>query len=374
VLNGEAGNDTITVGNGSLDNLYRPVAVNGGPGADDVIVNDSAAAHGSTYTLTGSSVSRPVPLTTFNMDYAAVESLTLNAQPVGNTFNLTASAPPMPLTVNAGGGIDVMNINVATVGAVVFNGGLNAAETDTLNVNAGTFTLNADARVGSASLQVNVSNSGSNVVFNATQHLRGLTLNAGTIATMPSNGNRYFFTRNLSINASAKLNLADNDFIWDYIGGPAYSITRQYVLNGLNNPDGVGGIVSSPGDGDVVLAVGEQYKWGENVFNGESIDGTTIVGKYTYYGDANLDGQVTTDDYVAVDLGLGTGNSWVEGDFDLNGAVTTDDYVVVDLNLGKGTTSPLATQEESAETNVGVIEVQTVKKPKPGKSENVRRR
>jgi hypothetical protein len=51
---------------------------------------------------------------------------------------------------------------------------------------------------------------------------------------------------------------------------------------------------------------------------------------------------VTTDDYVAVDLGLGTGNSWVQGDFDLNGIVTTDDYVVVDLNLGKGTTNPLA--------------------------------
>jgi hypothetical protein len=32
----------------------------------------------------------------------------------------------------------------------------------------------------------------------------------------------------------------------------------------------------------------------------------------------------------------------------LNGSVTTDDYVVVDLNLGKGTGNPLAFAEEQA--------------------------
>ena len=49
-----------------------------------------------------------------------------------------------------------------------------------------------------------------------------------------------------------------------------------------------------------------------------------------------------------MDLGLGTGDSWVQGDFDLNGVVTTDDYVVVDLNLGQGTSNPLAYAEEQA--------------------------
>src|SRR5687768_9290659 len=79
-----------------------------------------------------------------------------------------------------------------------------------------------------------------------------------------------------------------------------------------------------------------------------TVDDSTVLGKYTYYGDANFDGQVTTDDYVAVDLGLGTGDSWVQGDFDLNGLVTTDDYVVVDLNLGKGSGDPLAFAGEQA--------------------------
>ena len=44
-------------------------------------------------------------------------------------------------------------------------------------------------------------------------------------------------------------------------------------------------------------------------FNGINIDTDTVVGKYTYFGDANLDGKVTGDDYVSVDANLGTGDS-----------------------------------------------------------------
>ena len=109
-----------------------------------------------------------------------------------------------------------------------------------------------------------------------------------------------------------------------------------------------GRIAYDAGAGDVMLAIAEQSEWAQTTFHGESIDGTTIVGKYTYFGDANLDGQVTTDDYVAIDLGLGTGDSWVQGDVDVNGFVSTDDYVVVDLNLGKGTSTPLAWAETQA--------------------------
>jgi hypothetical protein len=69
------------------------------------------------------------------------------------------------------------------------------------------------------------------------------------------------------------------------------------------------------------------------------------VGKYTYFGDANLDGKVTGDDYVSVDANLGTGDSWLEGDFNMNGVTTGDDYVAIDANLGQGTTTPLAYAE-----------------------------
>src|SRR5688572_23073550 len=91
----------------------------------------------------------------------------------------------------------------------------------------------------------------------------------------------------------------------------------------------------------MVLALAHNLKWGRAAFNGINLDTGTIVGKYTFFGDANLDGKVSSDGYVAVDVGVGTGDSWVQGDFNFSGTVTSDDYVAIDANLGKGTGSPL---------------------------------
>jgi hypothetical protein len=145
------------------------------------------------------------------------------------------------------------------------------------------------------------------------------------------------------------LALNDNDVIVDYgPGAPSPEFTlRDLVLRARDVGD-TGIFSTATAEQDTVLAFGEASELAISDFNDSVVDATTVVGKYTYYGDANFDGQVTTDDYVAVDLGLGTGDSWVQGDFDLNGVVTTDDYVVVDLNLGKGTDNPLAYAEEQA--------------------------
>jgi len=58
---------------------------------------------------------------------------------------------------------------------------------------------------------------------------------------------------------------------------------------------------------------------------------------------------VTGDDYLAVDAGLGVGNSWIEGDFNLDTVVTGDDYLAIDANLGKGSPTPLAFAELKSE-------------------------
>src|SRR5687767_4030927 len=104
-----------------------------------------------------------------------------------------------------------------------------------------------------------------------------------------------------------------------------------------------------PPDDDVVLAVADNAAWGKTIFNNVNIDTDTVVGKYTYFGDANLDGKVTGDDYLNVDANLGTGDSWLEGDFDMSGVTTGDDYLAIDANLGKGTSNPLAYAELKAE-------------------------
>src|SRR5207244_6583503 len=79
--------------------------------------------------------------------------------------------------------------------------------------------------------------------------------------------------------------------------------------------------------------------------SGHTIAGNAVIGKYTYFGDANFDGQVTSDDYAVLDANLGTtppaGIAWLSGDANLDGLVTSDDYGVLDANLGSGVGSPL---------------------------------
>jgi hypothetical protein len=149
-----------------------------------------------------------------------------------------------------------------------------------------------------------------------------------------------------SLNVTGKLELNDNDLIVDYTGTSVEGAIRQLVKDG-RAAGSTSGIFSTPGnpDDDVVMAVADNAAWGKSTFNGIAIDGSTVVGKYTYFGDANLDGKVTGDDYVSVDANLGTGDSWLEGDFNMNGVTTGDDYVAIDANLGKGTTTPLAFAE-----------------------------
>ena len=57
----------------------------------------------------------------------------------------------------------------------------------------------------------------------------------------------------------------------------------------------------------------------------------------TRYGDANLDGVVNFDDYVAIDTAFNTPGStgWENGDFNGDGVVNFDDYVIIDINFNQ---------------------------------------
>src|SRR5205814_822048 len=94
------------------------------------------------------------------------------------------------------------------------------------------------------------------------------------------------------------------------------------------------------------LAMFDNALVGATTWAGSTIDSTTIVGKYTYFGDVDLDGQVTPGDYGVLDANLGTtplpGIAILSGDADFDGTVTPGDYGILDANLGSGMASPLA--------------------------------
>ena len=92
------------------------------------------------------------------------------------------------------------------------------------------------------------------------------------------------------------------------------------------------GIVSSSAqtDGSRLTAVGVANGF-VGSFDGMNISSGDLVVKYTYYGDANLDGTVNSADYTLIDNGFLTGaTGWQNGDFNYDGVINGSDYTLID--------------------------------------------
>ena len=68
-----------------------------------------------------------------------------------------------------------------------------------------------------------------------------------------------------------------------------------------------------------------------NVFDGQSVNANTILVKYTWNGDMDLNGTVDADDYYRIDTGFSQRlTSYRNGDLDFSGGVDADDYYLID--------------------------------------------
>jgi hypothetical protein len=71
-------------------------------------------------------------------------------------------------------------------------------------------------------------------------------------------------------------------------------------------------------------------------WQGITVDGSSVLIRRTYNGDANLDGAVDADDYFVIDSNYGESGAavkWHLGDFDRDGRVDADDYFVIDSSF-----------------------------------------
>jgi hypothetical protein len=161
-----------------------------------------------------------------------------------------------------------------------------------------------------------------------------LTVSSGASALVKLNG--------LSITGSSKLDLNDNDLLLDYTGSSQLPAIQQLINTARSGGDWTGnGLTSSTArdnaSHNTTLGAMEatDYKsiYGASAtFDGEPLDSTAVVVKYTYYGDTDFNGKVNFDDYVRTDNGFNNHlTGWLNGDFDGNGSVNFDDYVLIDL-------------------------------------------
>jgi autotransporter-associated beta strand protein len=300
----------------------------------------------------------------------------------GNSVTLNQTVNPTSVTVNS----SVNNYTISGGGAIAGFGSLIKTGTSTLTLStANTYTGNTTINQGIVTINGSGSIAGSAIVTVAANAILNANSNAavssanvldanGTvnfgpntgggilvrnlaalnitssgsvaIAAAPSHATRTVlvtpiltFTGSMN-NWTGRLNLSGNDMIVQ--GGNLTNVTNQLKLgfnagNGYWN--GSTGIVSTAAASDTTFLTTLGSGFGGSNFNsnpGSPFDGvntgsTDVLVKYTYYGDANLDGTVNGADYQQIDNGFGLHLSgWSNGDFNYDGVVDGSDYSLID--------------------------------------------
>jgi hypothetical protein len=187
-----------------------------------------------------------------------------------------------------------------------------------------------------------------------------ITINSGAvlIVTIPATtlGRGVLLTPTVSIASTSgvftgKLDLGSNDLV---VTNSTISQVTALVASGYNagawNGNGIassaaaaasnhltalGVIVNDNGSGAPLYGVNGLIA---QTFDGSSPADGNILVKYTYYGDANLDGYVDGSDYTRVDFAyLNNQNGsnpqltgWSNGDFNYDGVIDGSDYTLID--------------------------------------------
>ena len=149
-------------------------------------------------------------------------------------------------------------------------------------------------------------------------------------------------------------NLAASDLVVDYTGPSPLSDVKRYLTSGY-----AGGSWNGTGlNSSVAVAQNRALGYAEasdvlgpagGTFSGVFADPTSILVKYTRYGDANVDGIVNLNDFnrMAANFG-GTNKTWAQGDFDYNGIVNLNDFNRLASNFGLSAAGPSVTPEDWA--------------------------
>jgi autotransporter-associated beta strand protein len=321
-------------------------------GATATVASNLAGGVASSVTKTGAGV----------MTLTSAGTYTGGTNVAGGTFVLGAggSLADTGAVDVTGGTLDINSAN-ETVGAVTLASGAITGTTGVLTgssyavqsgsisaklggagaltkTTAGTVTLSA-ANTYAGGTNVN----GGTLVLAHADATAGGSINVadGAVAQAQAGLSKAVTVSTLNTNASGKFDVTDNSMV---VKGMADSAVRTQLAAGYNGGawNGATGIVSTSITSATSLGYATQAQTGATDFKGVTgLTGTDVLVKYTYAGDANLDGKVDIGD-----LGLLagawqqlSGKVWFDGDFTYDGAVDIGDLGLLAGNWQKGVSS-----------------------------------
>jgi hypothetical protein len=148
-------------------------------------------------------------------------------------------------------------------------------------------------------------------------------------------------TNTLSI-SSGKLDLTNNDLIVTStpLATIAAEITSAYNNGawtgpGLTSSHAAAIAADSANPHKTALGYATASSLGLSSFDGQSVSGANVLVRYTWTGDANLDGVVNALDFnaIATNFGGASGKNWIQGDFNYDGTINTADFTALASNF-----------------------------------------
>jgi hypothetical protein len=360
------------------------------PGAVTTFTNSAAATN---YTLTiNSAGTREQILINGTLTYSIAKStigstaLSFNLTGAGDSFTLDATeGNPIPIGgVNLTGASsgDAVLIDGAQAGAdsyIVTNTGLNFdgatvnfSNVSLLTLNPGNVASSLSVNSGSAAIQAPRSGGGISA-----RRFSSISVASGAHLLFPSavaRSDRAVVAVS-TLSDSGQIDLGANDMI---VYGGTVAALGPLLASGYNGGTWTGqGIASAAAAGDsthltTLGILSNNSSTGTaiySIFDSVPVNTSAILLKYTYYGDANLDGQVDSSDYAKADNGfLSHQTIWSSGDFNYDGKVNGSDYTLIDNAFNRQAASLAAevAAETTASTNA-VVDPPAVKAPSHGK-------
>jgi fibronectin-binding autotransporter adhesin len=393
-------------GSGGGDaNIFGNVTLNGGTLTTS---NGYNASYQSAILLGGVTVGGTTPSTiNTNATNTTANGLMLGVSG-GTTFNvgvtsgsgtdLTVSAP---LADAAGGGVGALI--KSGLGTMLLTG--TSTYTGNTNVSAGTLTvsgsisgsnnittaagatLNASgaSNAGLSTTSALTDNGTTNISANAGTGIRAVrmaSVNIGAtgqlnVASSSLQTNRsVLVTGMFTETGNGTLDLGANDMIVSNAGAMGLTNVINDIKSGFANGPWTGiGIQSSAAAGDSthLTALGvilNNSTYGSaKPFDTITPGANDVLIKYTYYGDANLNGHVDGTDYSLIDTGYGsqTGvtplTGWQNGDFNYDGHIDGSDYSLIDNTFNQQSSAGYAVQ---IATQTSEIASGSTSVPEPG--------
>ncbi len=251
------------------------------------------------------------------------------------TINFTSTTPAATYNgvISGNGKLTKSGTGIQTLGGADTFNGVIAVSGGTLNLGANPGTALEVRTVGGITLAAGTKIT----VGNAASHVNRTLLvtpifTTGTGAKLDLNSNDIDFQTGVPTIATVTtlIKAGYTNGTWSPAAGTT-AILSTAAANNTTHLTTLGSIVNNDGTGHTIY--GTPIGTGTNLglFDGTSPALNDVLVKYTYYGDANIDGQVDGSDYTKIDAAFGTAaTGWANGDFNYDGKIDGSDYTLID--------------------------------------------